>query len=38
MQGKWENDEQSKQPDIFTKEEKYAIFEMIKKEFNLEND
>ena len=35
---KWENDEQSKQPDIFTKEEKYAIFEMIKKEFNLEND
>lgn len=35
---KWESDEQSKQPDIFTKEEKYAIFEMIKKEFNLEND
>ena len=35
---KWDNDEQNKQSDIFTKEEKYAIFEMIKKEFNLEND
>ena len=34
---KWENDEQSKQPDIFTKKEKNAIFEMMKKEFNLEN-
>ena len=35
---KWDNDEQNKQSDIFTKEEKNAIFEMIKKEFNLEND
>ena len=35
---KWENDEQNRQKDIFTKEEKLKIFEMMKKEFKLEND
>lgn len=35
---KWENDEQNRQKDIFTKEEKLKIFEMMKTEFKLEND
>ena len=35
---KWENDEQNRQKDIFTKEEKLKIFEMMKKEFKLEKD
>lgn len=33
----WTNDEQEKQRDIFTEEEKQKMFDMIKEEFNPDN-